>query len=214
MSRRAILCDWDGTIADSHGEIAYHLRRTAQRFDIEVSDVSHLMGYPLRKCMIALGIPEEHVAEAMELYVNGQASDDVPHIALFPGVRESLGLLRVENELLVGIASAKGEARLAEEIQFLQLGTYLDVVSGAPNGRDKPKVHLINDALAVLGVEPQNAVMVGDRVFDMEGARLAGVHAVGATWSGSAELDLRQAGAEAIASSWKNVVAIVREQLF
>jgi phosphoglycolate phosphatase len=57
---------------------------------------------------------------------------------------------------------------------------------------------MIARALADFGVAAQDAAMVGDRHFDIEGAKANGVRAIGATWGFGSREELRDAGADVI----------------
>jgi len=50
-------------------------------------------------------------------------------------------------------------------------------------------------------VRAENAVMIGDRHFDIEGARANGVRAIGVGWGFGSHEELREAGADAIAAT-------------
>jgi phosphoglycolate phosphatase len=58
---------------------------------------------------------------------------------------------------------------------------------------------MIARALSDYSIDAGAAVMVGDRHFDIEGARVNGVRAIGAGWGFGSIEELRGAGADAIA---------------
>ena len=58
---------------------------------------------------------------------------------------------------------------------------------------------LIASPEVFIGVAAERTVMIGDRHFDIDGARANGVHAVGAGWGFGSVEELRAAGADAIA---------------
>jgi phosphoglycolate phosphatase len=59
---------------------------------------------------------------------------------------------------------------------------------------------MIADALADFGASAEHATMIGDRHFDIEGARANGVRGIGVSWGFGSIEELRGAGADAIAS--------------
>ena len=63
------------------------------------------------------------------------------------------------------------------------------------------KASLISDALAALGCSPEAAVMVGDRNYDVEGARANDVPCVGVLFGTATRRELEDAGAAAIVES-------------
>jgi HAD superfamily hydrolase (TIGR01509 family) len=77
-----------------------------------------------------------------------------------------------------------------------------DVVSAVVNSGDvehsKPAPDIVVAALEAVGVEPQNAVMLGDTVYDVRAAKAAGVACIGLMCGGIGEQELREAGAVAV----------------
>src|SRR5258708_14129783 len=65
----------------------------------------------------------------------------------------------------------------------------------------REKTELIAQALQHFGIVAREAVMIGDRHFDIEGARANGVRAIGAAWGFGSREELRMAGADAIAET-------------
>jgi phosphoglycolate phosphatase len=58
---------------------------------------------------------------------------------------------------------------------------------------------MIADALTDFATAPEHAVMIGDRHFDIAGARANGVRGIGAAWGFGSVAELDEAGAHAIA---------------
>jgi phosphoglycolate phosphatase len=55
------------------------------------------------------------------------------------------------------------------------------------------------------GAAPNHTVMIGDSTFDMAMARAAGVGAIGVSWGYHPVAALEEAGAEAIAGSYREL---------
>jgi phosphoglycolate phosphatase len=62
---------------------------------------------------------------------------------------------------------------------------------------------MVVQALAETGVEPRQAVVIGDTSFDMEMARAAGAWAVGVTWGNHPRDHLEFSGAHHIVNNFK-----------
>lgn len=77
-----------------------------------------------------------------------------------------------------------------------------DVISAVVNSGDveqgKPAPDIVLAALQEVGVEPQNAVMLGDTVYDVRAAGAAGVACIGLMCGGIGERELQEAGAVAV----------------
>jgi len=77
-----------------------------------------------------------------------------------------------------------------------------DVIAGVVNSGDveqsKPAPDIVVAALAEVGVAPEDAVMVGDTVYDVRAAKAAGVACIGLMCGGIGERELQEAGAVAV----------------
>jgi len=77
-----------------------------------------------------------------------------------------------------------------------------DVISGVVNSSDveqsKPAPDIVRAALDAVGVAPENAVMLGDTVYDVRAADAAGVACIGLMCGGIGERELQEAGAVAV----------------
>ena len=77
-----------------------------------------------------------------------------------------------------------------------------DVVAAAVNSGDvdqsKPAPDIVQAALDAVGVAPENAIMLGDTVYDIRAAKAAGVECIGLMCGGIGERELQEAGAVAV----------------
>ena len=72
---------------------------------------------------------------------------------------------------------------------------------------------MINDVLAAAGVEPEATVMVGDSPLDMKMAVAAGVRALGVGFGVGTPVELCAGGAEAVASDWQQLRALLLDMI-
>ena len=70
-----------------------------------------------------------------------------------------------------------------------------------PGGALDHKPELIADILTREGVAASEAVMVGDRRYDITGAHANGMRAIGVLWGYGSRAELEQAGADALAET-------------
>ncbi|WP_409967625.1 HAD hydrolase-like protein [Bengtsoniella intestinalis] len=102
----------------------------------------------------------------------------------------------------LALASSKPEEMCRDICEKFGFTAYLDVVAGAPLSEHSTKAEVIMDALSRLGVQGNcldTVLMVGDRKFDVLGAKDCGIHSVGVEFFGYAdENELMDAGALAV----------------
>ncbi|WP_114313237.1 HAD family hydrolase [Thermus caldifontis] len=127
-----------------------------------------------REALRELGGPEERARELAEAFFQGRR-----RYPLFPEVPEFLEALRARGASLVLLTNGVPDLQ-REKLFGAGLGEAFDLflVSGEV-GLGKPDPRLFRMALCAFGVDPEEAVMVGDNPGrDIKGALLAGIKAV------------------------------------
>lgn len=197
----AVLFDIDGTLVDSN---YVHVDTWSRAFaDAGVSvpswKIHRCIGMDGDKLLETLvGSTDEAVAlEAKDLHDDyyGEASSK---LQILPGARELLQRIAGAG-LAVVLATSAPEGELAYLRDLLDVE---DIVSVVTSGDDaqvaKPQPEIVQVALKRAGVDPGNAVLIGDSVWDMKASRAAGVVCIGVRSGGIGEDELRAAGAEAV----------------
>ncbi|HEX8352006.1 MAG TPA: HAD-IA family hydrolase, partial [Pyrinomonadaceae bacterium] len=126
-------------------------------------------------------------------------SDYLPRVRPFPRVRELFERVRAEG-LQIALASSAKEEELERHKRNLRVEDLLEAATSADDAeRSKPHPDIFQAALAGLkGVDPSEAVVVGDTPYDVQAAAKAGVVTVGLLSGGFTEEALRGAGAVAV----------------
>lgn len=118
---------------------------------------------------------------------------------LYPGVAEELTALRDAGKTLA-IVSSKPEPFIKRLLDKFGISDMFEVISAPEIGHVNPsKAQLINSALGRLGIAPDDAVMVGDRLFDVIGGKEAGTLTLGAAYGYGGEQEMKANGADLIA---------------
>lgn len=197
--RSAALLDLDGTLVDS----VYH---HVVCWQDALRDGGH--DVPAVRIHAAIGMGSDrllpwllggHVDHADELSAGhkerflARAEDLRPT----PGARELLADLR-EREVPFVIATSAGEAE--REVLLGVLGEDGDIpLAGAGGGNDsKPSPDILLAACGVLGVTPDQAMLVGDAPWDAVAAERIGIRAIGVRCGGFSDASLREAGCRRI----------------
>ena len=113
------------------------------------------------------------------------------------------GIAKVELGIATG-KSRRGVARLLEREGWH--GTFLTIQT-ADDHPSKPHPSMIQTAMAETGARPENTVMIGDTVFDMEMAVAARTHAIGVDWGYHEPEELTAAGARHVATDFDALLA-------
>ena len=197
----AFLFDLDGTLIDSVYQHVIAWRHALSRLDIDLSVwrihrrigmsgglfVSALMretGISLSAADIEM-LQEAHAAEYL-----AQADSVRP----LPGAAELLAALTARKvPWMIATSGRMATARLA--IPMLRLPADTFMVTRDLVRRAKPDPDLFLAAAAKLGVNPQDAMVVGDSVWDLLAARRAGAIGIGLMSGGYGREELERAGA-------------------
>jgi phosphoglycolate phosphatase len=127
---------------------------------------------------------------------------------VYPYTRDVLQALRREG-LRIGIITRNCTA--AVETVFPDVRTYVDAVATRDDVREvKPEPAHVRAVLAALGVEADDALLVGDHPTDMMAGNAAGVHTVGLLAGRTARVELERAGAEYVADDIRAVPEIAQ----
>jgi pyrophosphatase PpaX len=105
----------------------------------------------------------------------------------FDGVSATLQLLKNDG-LKMAIVSTKRNDVIMKGLNLLNADGVFDVVVGLDDVTNtKPHPEPILLALEKLGVEKEEALMIGDNYHDIEGGKNAGVRTAGVAWSAKGE---------------------------
>src|SRR5690606_28235948 len=130
---------------------------------------------------------------------------------LYPGAREALDRLHQGPATLLGIATGKGLAGVHRILGNHGLASHFATLQTPDHNPSKPDPGMLLRAMAETGMGPEETIMVGDTVFDIELAVNAGCQAVGVTWGYHDPGDLLRAGAGAMIDSYDELdAALVR----
>ena len=219
ISRPAVLLDLDGTIVDSRlgiiGSIHRVLEDMGHQPDLEM-DLTWVVGPPLHDLIreILLHYGDDRCDTAISLYrkhyEKGGGMEQTP---VFEGMRETITTLRASGVRMF-IATSKPK-HLAEAILHRNDLLHLfDRVYGArPDDSGAEKPELIADLMKEQSVLSNQAIMIGDRRFDISGAHANNIRAIGVLWGYGGEQELLESGPEAIASSPTELPALVQQHL-
>lgn len=211
-ARPVVLFDFDGTIADTAKAILRVAREVLERcgYDVDaLPDLNMLIGPPLYDGFMELcGVPLEEAIRLTEAYRDvfhhTVTPEDYPAL---PGVRPLLGALAARSTRCA-VATSRLEDTAQKMVAALDLPPFEAVVGRLEPGRDT-KADCIREALRQLGVRPEDAVMVGDRRHDTEGAHENGIPCIG-VYTGTAQPgEHERAGADVICHGIYEVAAVL-----
>lgn len=193
MSRlRLVMFDVDGTLVDSQGDILSAMGEAfarAERVMPPRDDVLSIVGLSLDVAIPRLAPDADGATQAQmvewykEAYIRLRAEGGVEASSpLYPHAREALETLHRQPETLLGVATGKSRRGLDKLLDGHGLRRFFVTQQVSDHHPSKPHPSMLLTALSETGVDPVDAVMIGDTSFDMEMAKAAGLRAIGVSW--------------------------------
>jgi phosphoglycolate phosphatase len=206
----AVLFDLDGVLVDSRTAFVRCVNAALAEHGLPERDAGELLphlGPPLHRTMAGFADTEEQADTLVMSYRARYRTTMADESAVFDGIPEALERLAETMPLVV--ATSKSEA-LAEPL-LVQLGLrerFAAVYGPSLQARDEAKSLTIARALEGLP-HARRPVMVGDRKFDVLGARAHELPCVGVLWGIGSERELREAGAVALVAEPSELVGLL-----
>ena len=182
-TRKLIIFDLDGTLLDTSDGILHCYHKTASMLNLRKNSVENdsiVIGGPLSDGFRTLyDIPdEETLAKAIDTYRNLYANEGITKFSAYNGIDTSLSELKSDGYQL-GVATLKLEEYAKSMLKNAGLAKYFDIIHGW-NGTEKcTKAYTVTKVLFEQKCLAKNAVLVGDSVYDKNGAEIARVDFLG-----------------------------------
>lgn len=207
--------DFDGTLGDTRRNIVLTMRDTMRALGLPVADedaCAATIGLLLRDGFARLlpGAPDETLDRCVSVYrrlFDEKKKELAPRP--FPGAVQMLSRLRAAG-IGLAIASSRSSFTLASLLRDMGLdGTFDVIVCGDGVKHPKPAPDAVLEVLRRMDVPAAEALVVGDMPVDIEMGRAAGVRTCGVLWGNATRDQLAAAGADFIAASMEDIVAIL-----
>jgi HAD superfamily hydrolase (TIGR01509 family) len=207
----ALLADIDGTLVDSNYlHIDAWQRAFAEAgFPTDSWRVHGAIGMDSGKLLEELlGEDAARLGDEAKRLHKQYYADSAPRLRAFAGARELLREVSRRGGIVVLATSApEEELKLLRDVLDVE-DTLEHVTSAEDVEAAKPEPDLVRVALDKAGVGADQALFLGDTVWDVEAAERAGVRCIGVLSGGVSEAALTEAGAIAV---YPDVAALLRE---
>lgn len=204
-----ILFDFDGTIADSKPGILKCIRRALDIKGVPYTEaiLDKMVGPPFRVSMKEFcGVEGDVVEELIALYRADYEIDGWRECSLYDGVVELFQTLQNAGKRL-GIATSKPIKFTQMIVEDLNLSKFFEFVGGAESDSSRDtKADVIDHVIKNMNVTDKSKVlMVGDRLYDIVGAKTCGIDSMGILWGYGDREEFETYGADYILEMPKDV---------
>jgi phosphoglycolate phosphatase len=196
-----ILFDLDGTLTDPKIGIIACIRFALSKLDIEIDkdiDLESFIGPPLRDTFRELCGNDEIAENAVSIYRERFSTKGLFENQVYDGIPECLNRL-IEKADSIHVATSKPTIYSERIIEHFNLSRYFNLVYGSNlDGSLSDKTDLLRHIIESEDLLPKHTVMIGDRSFDIIGAKNHGIRAIGVLWGYGTEAELSNAGADGL----------------
>lgn len=195
-----ILFDLDGTLTDSSEGITKSVQYALDKMGIHEPDLKPLerfIGPPLYdEFRRSYDFDDAEAKQAIDFYRERFSVVGWKENLLYDGIPELLKALTEAGKTL-STASSKPAFFVDKIVKYFNIEQFFTVVSGATlDGSIGTKTQVVQQALERLNVQDRSqAVLIGDRLHDAEGARACGIDCIGVTFGFGSREELESAGA-------------------
>ncbi len=209
-----IFFDLDGTLTQSEygvvDSVIYALRRMGIEADSRES-LKRFIGPPLFESFREFyHMSQEEADRAVAYYREIYEAEGIYQSPLYEGVEEMLAALQKAGKHLF-VVTSKPEQMAEKVLASLNIRKYFDGIAAPGAGdRHSDKAVLIENALKAGGSPDRaEAIMVGDRHFDIQGAVTAGIDSAGVLYGYGSREELEKAGADFLADQPMGIVELL-----
>ena len=183
---RYIVWDVDGTVVDTRRAIAESYLHALKSIGIDDDHGTRIFPYVGRRSTLIFSehhhLEGEALKTAIKAYARYFETEGLALCTLYPGMADLLESLR-QADVLMTVASARSRRQLNMLFCQLDIAQFFGCVCATETDHkaaDKPQ--MVRNCIAFMGVNPQDCVMVGDRIYDIQGGQKAGTRSIGVTF--------------------------------
>ncbi len=209
-----LLFDLDGTLTDPGVGITNSVAYALEKYGIKTDDRTQLykfIGPPLQDSFEQFyGFSKEDAKTAVQYYREYYKETGIFENKLYDGMEHLLQSLCEAGKKLF-VATSKPEAFAVQILEYFSVNQYFTYIAGSNmDGTRSKKEEVIAYALKAGKIQDlSSAVMIGDREYDVTGAKKAGIASIGVLFGYGSRKELEAAGADALAESPKDIYPIV-----
>jgi len=204
LPRTLILFDLDGTLVDGQHSVYATFAAIFPRFGYPPptrADVRSIIGRSLPQAigdLLGEDAPVMPMTEAYKAHFHAMRSVDGYSEALYDDVDLVIRRLAARDDLLLGTATGKALRGVEWMIDKHGWQGFFATLQAADTAASKPSPEMVLNACRETGMDPEDTIVFGDSIFDMQMAATAGAAGIGVSWGYGAPEALLKAGASRI----------------
>lgn len=208
-----IIFDVDGTLLDTYDLIRqtyiYVFDKFLPEHQYTESEIKSFFGPALEDTFRSVVDDEEKVKFLVNEYHKFNLEYHSKYLKIYPHIKEGLEILKAKG-IKLGVVSNKVRSAIVYGFEIMGIINYFDVIVGLDEVVcPKPNPEGINKIRAFFPNE--EAIMVGDTVFDILTAKNANIKSVAVTYSMSKKEDFDEINPDYVINDFLDLIKIVEE---
>lgn len=211
LKQEVIFFDLDGTLTESASGIIKTVQYAMERCGLKpptMEELAFVVGPPLLDSFMGpLKMEREKAVAVFHCYRDRYAQTGMFDSRVYDGVVTLLKTLRKKGKRL-GVATSKSQDFAVKIIDHFGLAPYFDFVAGSDNenfGARNTKAKVLAYGIQQMGVTKEDAVLVGDRMYDINGAKEVGVPVIAVEYGYGSMAEFLEHGADYIVKTPQEV---------
>jgi len=213
QTETTLFFDLDGTLTDPKpgitGSIQYALRKLGRPVPSQ-DELVWCIGPPLRASFATLLGDDSLADRGVELYRERFGDVGLFENSVYPDIPQVLAALEQPSRRMF-VATSKPHVFAKRIVEHFGLARHFEHVFGSElDGTRVHKSDLLAYALEETGVDPSQAIMIGDRSHDAIGAKANRIEAIGVTYGYGSREELSAAGASHLCASPRALLELIQ----
>lgn len=185
----AVICDLDGTLVDSAADLCAALNEILTDLELRAVGLETVRGMIgdgvpklIERGLSATGGDAGRASSLVAKFLAVYEADPTRHTRCFPGVVDTLAALK-QRGCRLAVVTNKPAVATGKILDSLNIKKFFEVVVGGDSiVQRKPHPGPLLEAARLLGIHPNQLVMVGDNSHDVEAARGARMRSIAVTY--------------------------------
>lgn len=194
-----VLVDLDGTLVNSCEGVTKSIKYALESMNIDCPDLNALKKYigpPITWSFADAGVLDAEVNNAIKKYRERYEAVGLFEAEVYKGIPELMKSLRDAGKKLI-LATSKPLNYAVKVMEHFELDVFFDDLCGAGSDTERnTKADVVHYIIEKHNISDLNeALMLGDTRFDVQGAAACGIKTLGVLWGFGDMTSLMQAGA-------------------
>ena len=182
MTYSLFIFDLDGTLIDTAQGIINSCNYAAKKLnanELENKDLIKKIGSPVQNIfMDCYNLDSAKATQAVKIFRDIYAREGIHQARIYDGIKDLLKNLKQYGNN-VAVVTMKPQTSANAMLYEFEILSFIDSVYGKGDDADVSKKEMIEKCINRFNVDKKDTVVIGDSVFDIDGARGAGTDFIG-----------------------------------